>query len=301
MHTPTRMKNAIIRVFTLFAIASAAPAWAQRVEPPIAQTANTDKPHWHFRNVLQARNNRLGAGINFEARWRMPLYDGPESMLLKGSRVDIGAIARVSPASVHHAVFVDYIPIAPLQLRLDVGRLAYLGLFGTVVEYDGPDADWSDEAISNNRPNADPGAGIYWRALARLRLKFGPIVALHDQLFMSFNTSALGTGTYWYESTNDLLIGNPGSIWVMKNTLGYLLYGNLKREFLVIAGHHERYQTTQTDIQRQIAGVVSLYRPRYDWWGHPQFVLLAGAMVEDVYRAGSLYIGGQIITTFDLY
>lgn len=306
LEQPLQTRRRMIQAITLSILASVAtcllalPASAQPIRLPSLDPTTDSKPYWQLRGIVQGRSNQLGIGSNLEARWRTPLYGGSESLLLKGCYLDVGGIARLSPASLHHALFVDYVPIAPLQFRFDVGRLAYFGLFGTVIEYDGPDADWSPEAM-RDRTNPRPGTGLAWRAMAKLRLKFGPVVALHEQLVMSFTMNRLSTGTYWYESINDMLVGQRDQIWAMKNTLGYLVYGDLNREFLVVAAHHERYEAFETDVQRQIAGVVSLYRPRYDWWGQPKFALLAGAMIEDVHRAGSLYIGGQVITTFDIH
>ncbi|MGK0360267.1 MAG: hypothetical protein ACI9U2_002580 [Bradymonadia bacterium] len=276
-----------------------APAGELSIEPP--EPPKVDVPHWRVRNALQGRNNQIGLGMNTRLSYRMPLYPGSKNILLKGSYVDVGGIARISPASLHHGLYVEAVPIAPLQFRFGIGRLAYFGLFGTVIEYPSPDADWSPQALKDNQPMARPGGGLVWRAMGKLRLKFGPVVVLHEQLVVGLRMDALDTGSYWYEPINDMLVGQRDHIWVMKNTLGYLVYGDTSREFLVIGAHHERYQTFKTDLRRQIVGAVSLYRPRYDWWGHPAFALLAGAMVEDVYRQGSLYIGGQIITTFDLY
>jgi hypothetical protein len=295
------MKNSIIRCFAFSCVLFGGPAMAQTYRLPTVQAVDKTKPHWQFRSILQGRNNQLGLGMNLEARWRTPLYGDTQNVLLKGCYLDVGGIARVSPASLHHGLFVEYVPVAPLQFRFGIGRLAYFGLFGTVIEYESPQSDWSPQALLDNQPKAAPGGGMAWRASGKLRLKFGPVVALHEQLLMGFSIDAIPQDSYWYEPINDMLVGQRDQIWAMKSTLGYLLYGQLQREFLVVAAHHESYKAFETKIERQIAGVASLYRPNYDWWGHPQFVLLAGAMIQDVHRDGSLYIGAQIVTTFDIH
>ena len=278
---------------------------AAPVAPVVAKTEAPEPvgkprvPHWRLRNVLQGRNNQLGLGMNTLLHYRIPLYGNSQNILLKGSYVDIGAITRLSPASLHHGLYVEYVPIAPLQFRFGLGRLAYFGLFGTVIEYPSADADWSPDALHDNQPLARPGQGLMWRAMGKLRLKFGPVVALHEQLLIGLRMDTINEGGFWYESINDMLVGQSDKVWVMKNTLGYLVYGDPHHEFLVVGAHHERYATVVSAQERQITGAVALYRPVYDWWGHPSFALLAGAMIQDKYRDGSLYIGGQIITTFD--
>lgn len=292
-------------LFTLLLIAPAlfAPADARAEDGDAAAraapAAKPDAGHWHVYNALQARNNSLGIGNLNRVGYRIPLYGGSDHMLLKGSHVEIGAVSQLSPASLHHGLYVQYQPVAPLQFRFSAIRLAYFGLFGTVIEYDGPKADWSIEKMKSRQPEASPGTGTVFSAEARLQLKFGPIVAMHEQIAMNVSMHSLSTDTYWYESINDLLIGRDDLIWTMKSTLGAVVYGDVSREFLIAGLHHERYQTRETDITRQIVGGVALYRPNTGWWGNPSFAMLAGAMIEDVHRDGSFYIGGQYVTTFE--
>lgn len=255
--------------------------------------------HWRVWNALQARNNSLGIGLLTRAGYRIPLYDSSQHMLLKGSHVELGAQAQLSPASLHHGLYLEYQPLSLLRFRFSALRLAYFGLFGTVIEYDGPKADWSLEEMKKRQPEASPGTGTVFSASAKLQLKVGPIVAMHEQIAMRVHMQSLGTDTYWYESISDLLVGQTDLLWTMKTTLGAVVYGDVNREFLVTGLHWERYQTTETDITRQIVGGVALYRPDRGWWGSPSFALLAGAMVEDVHREGSLYIGGQYVTQFE--
>lgn len=288
-------------LFTLFILI--APLCVHADEAATATTKpETDadaQAHWRIYNAVQARNNTLGIGNLTRAGYRIPLYGGSQNMLLKGSHVEVGAQAQLSPASLHHGVYVQYQPAAPLQFRFSALRLAYFGLFGTVIEYDGPDADWSVDRMQSRQPEASPGTGTVFSAQGKLQLKFGPVVAMHEQILMNVRMHSLDTGTYWYESINDLLIGQNDMIWTMKTTLGAVAYGDISRDFLIAGLHWERYQTRETDITRQILGGVALYRPNPGWWGKPSFALLAGAMIEDVHRDGSLYIGGQYVTTFE--
>lgn len=265
----------------------------------LLSTAHAAEPgHWNVSSALQFRTNRLGLGLLTYSGYRVPLYDS-KSILLSGGYVEAGVVTQLSPASFHPGVYAQIVPITPLVFRFAARKLGFFGLFGTVVEYPDADSDWSAEALDGNESKARPGLGTAWEATGQLRLKFGPVLLLHEQSFVGVQMDRISEGAYWYESVNDLLVARHDRLHIMKATGAVLAYGAMDGEFLVVGGQWESYDAAESGSRRQLAGAVGLWRPQADLWGKPTGALLLGVMLEDKYRQWEPYIGGQLSVTLE--
>lgn len=265
----------------------------------LLSTAHAGEPgHWHLNSNLQFRTNRLGLGLLTYSGYRVPLYDS-DSLLLSGAYAEAGVVTQLSPASFHPGLYAQIAPVTPLVFRFAARKLGYFGVFGTVVEYEDSTSDWSPEALDANEPKAQGSVGSAWEATGQLRLKFGPVLVLHEQSLLGLRMDSIDEGNFWYESVNDLLVARHDRVHVMKATAAGLIQGTLDEEFLVLGAHWESYRAFESGSERQIAGVVGLYRHDADWWGKPTAALLVGVMLEDKYRQWEPYIGGQVGITLE--
>ncbi|MCA9540740.1 MAG: hypothetical protein KC620_17695 [Myxococcales bacterium] len=242
---------------------------------------------FRFSSVLEARANPLGIGVTSELAWRVPLWHS-DNVLLRGAYIEAGAIAQVSPASIHPGLFVRVSPIAPLVFRLSAQQLRYFGLFGNLSEYtDGVDADWSPDQ-RDRAWDEDLGrheTGYLATAQAILQLKFGPALAFFEatQMWVGAN---IADGSAWYESSSDLLVGKTDRINLLKGTVGAVLMGEVSEpEFVIAALHWQGWRTETSEVERQIGGALLLWRPGLWEASQLTFGTLLGVYLDDPYRA----------------
>lgn len=265
----------------------------------LLSTAHAGEPgHWRINSALQFRTNRLGLGLLTYSGYQVKLYDS-DSLLLSGAYAEAGVVTQLSPASFHPGVYAQIAPVTPLVFRFAARKLGFFGLFGTVVEYEDATSAWSPEALDANEPKAEGSIGTAWEATGQLRLKFGPVLALHEQSLLGVRMDSISEGNFWYESVNDLLVARNDRIHIMKTTLAGLIQGSLDTEFLVVGAHWETYEAQESGSKRQILGLAGLYRPDADWWGKPTAAVLVGVMLEDKYRQWEPYLGGQVGITLE--
>lgn len=262
---------------------------------PISVTAARGEGAWRHQSALQGRNNRIGIGIKSYTGYRVRLYD-TDHWLLRDSYIEAGALAALSPASLKPGGYVQLSPVAPLVFRVSAQQLTYFGYFTSLHSLP-EDADWSNEALDEIRHEGEYGTGVALNGMAELRLKFGPVIGLYSNHF-TYLRADVDEGRTWYESTLDLLVAREDGVHAMKASLGALVFGEIQRDFLLLAARWERYITLETEVTRHIVGGVALYRPFPEWWGRPLLALIGGAFADDPYRTGEPYFGGFVQVEF---
>ncbi len=256
--------------------------------PPAAKAADGMLRH---KSLVGLRYNRLGLSWFADQGYRVPLSQS-RSMLLKDTYIEAGATWMLSPANFHPGAYVEAVPLAPLQLRVQASQLRYFGTYTAFHEFaQGTEADWSDEALDAIEDSDDKRheTGVQIDGRATLRLKFGRILALFENRLTYFLIPDMAQANTWYETYSDTLLAREDAIHTMFGTLGFLLWGDTHRDMLLIGARYHRDATFETEVERQILTGAILWRPsRSSWYrgAKPTFGLLAGAYLDDPYRSG---------------
>lgn len=250
---------------------------------------------WRFRVQPQFRIIPKGLDCRLEAAWRAPMWRDRSGLLFDGTYIEIGPIARLSPASLHPGVAVKTVPIAPLELEASVWQLRYFGTFGSLFEYESVDADWSpdqrDKASSEGLGRHETGWAMSFKSV--LRLKVGPIVSLTELVHHWMMAPDVREGHAWYESSTDLLIAREDHVQTINTNLGYLLWGHPSAdEFLLLGLRWEGWRALNSEQERQMLSVLTMWRPGWLEEQHFTIGLLTGVYLDDPYRTGLPYIAG---------
>lgn len=271
--------------------------WA---DSELAQAQLFGPAEFRHSTSVRFRTNRIGIGAFNDTGVRAQLYPKSESMFLKGCYIEGGVVTQLSPAAIHPGLYVQAVPIAPLLLRASMQRLVFFGLFGAVVEYPDVDADWSSDVLSESQSRAQFGGGWFAEGMATLRLKVGPIVAMHEQRlgWLFVDRDNVGADKAWYEPVTDLLMAQEDYLHTMKTTVGALITGHIDHSFWLAGAHWERYSVARSAQLRDILGAVVMTRPVESWVGGSVFGLLGGVLLTDQHRQYEPYIGGFWTITF---
>jgi len=274
------------------------PSPSGEAEAPIVEPAQRKGTGgWRFRIQPQFRVIPKGLDTRFEAAWRAPLWRDRSGLLFDGTYIEVGPIARLSPASLHPGIAVKTVPIAPIELEASVWQLRYFGNFGSLFEYEGVDADWSPEQRS--RASGD-GLGRHETGWAMsfksaLRLKFGPVVWLSDFIHHWMSAPDVMPGNGWYESSSDMLLAREDHVQTINSNLGYLLWGSPSADaFLLLGVRWEGWRALRSEHERQMLSLLTMWRPGWLHERHMTFGLLSGVYLDDPYRTGLPYVAGFV-------
>lgn len=262
---------------------------------PAEPVARKGTGGWRFRVQPQFRVIPKGLDVRLEAAWRSPMWRDRSGLLFDGTYIEVGPIARLSPASLHPGVAVKTVPIAPLELEASVWQLRYFGNFGSLFEYESVDADWSpeqrDRASSEGLGRHETGWAMSFKAV--LRLKLGPVVWLTDFIHHWMSAPDVMEGHAWYESSSDLLLAREDHVQTINSNLGYLLWGHPSAdEFLLLGVRWEGWRSLESAQERQMLSLLTMWRPGWLHEQHFTVGLLTGVYIDDPYRTGLPYIAG---------
>lgn len=244
--------------------------------------------------ALQLRAVPIGLSFLSDVGYRVPLSDS-DSTLLDGTYREIGITNNASPSYMWLGPYVQFLPLAVLELR---GSVQYMGYFGTygylMTPEDQSDPDWSLDAIdrSDDLDLGVPSKGWQVSGSATGRLKVGNIVSL---IPFEYHFVDMAIGETYYESTFDMLLEPTDSYWLLKPMAGYVFQMDSLDSYVLSAFRWEHGQTNRTDVTRDIAQLMGIWKMPGGWWdGHEmQLVVLGGYWVNHPNREGTLYLAGQ--------
>lgn len=291
---PPRLRIALGALCATLVILLAAPAGAvPAANPTIEAPPLKGAGGWRFRAQPQFRVIPKGLDCRLEAAWRRPLWRGRSGLLTDGTYIEVGPVARISPASLHPGVAIKTVPIAPLELEASVWQLRYFGNFGSLFEYESVDADWSPDQRSEAVGRHETGWAMSFKGV--LRLKVGPVVLLSDWVHQWMSAPDVAPGHAWYESSSDLLLAREDHVQTINVNLGYLLWGAPSDdEFLLLGLRWEGWRTLESEQARQMLSLLTMWRPGWLHERHMTIGLLTGAYLDDPYRTGLPYIAGFV-------
>ena len=287
------------------------PAWASADEEESAVSAAASVSQWSFRHesVLGIRATPLGLNVNSLTGFRVYL-SGSESALLRNTYVESGLATGLSPAYLWAGPYIDALPIALLHLRFSAQSMWYLGSLGYLIDApeseDGTPFRWSMPALSDIRSQDDhegvAARGAMLRAVATPRYMRELTGSL--RLVFTAETSWIWMNTTmanrYYEPFHDLLLNPNDRIFSTQPTLGVLLGSQPAETHLLLGVRYEYTNTENSDVERQLLGLVFRWKMPARWGvpGEPVLSGMIGASIahttqgeETQGRVGAPYFG----------
>ncbi len=249
--------------------------------------------------TMQVRAVPIGLSFVSDAGYRLALSDS-ESMLLEDTYLELGATNNASPAYLWGGPYVQLLPLTVLELRASLQYVGYFGNFGyLMVPEDESNPDWS---VSNIRRFGDeklgtPTTGWLATGSATGRMKVGNLVGLVP---FEYRYVDVDLERPFYESTFDLLLEPRDTYWRLAPTVGYAIPFDDLDSYLLPALRWEHAESAGTDVTRDIAQVMALWKLPGEWWsGHAmELVVLGGYWTNHPNRQETFYLAGTFSVTW---
>lgn len=288
------------------------PSHALAEEEAAAERAcERDGLHVCSTTAVALRGTPLGLNVISDLSLRMPLFAGSDSRLFQGAYVEAGPSIGLSPAYAWLGGFVQALPVALLQLRASAQYVNYWGYQGYNIPIEDPSQGWSlsdiGDAQQRDRITMD---GLMLRGQVTPRYRSGRIVVTMETDFVHLAMNDFKRDrnaepgafepVFYHEPYFDIVLEQSDSFLWFKPTLGYLIGRELSNAYLLLAFRWDRLQTSGTDLDRDIAGLVYLWQMPRSWGlrGEPQLSGFLGAFVNHPSRDFAPYFGTQYIMRF---
>lgn len=267
----------------------------------VAAIASPDDDWWIGHAMLGGTLNPRAAGafVGLRRHW---VYHHDERRLFDGLWLDVGT-EWVLSASIRPGVFVEWLPIKILKLKLQYEVWGWLGVqtgLGHGLVFADARAPFDPDTLKARQGEERPGFGQRLTLLPTLQLKLWRIIAFSTAELAAWYVH--GDGGYWLEPINDNLVKRGAIDGVFKNTafLLFQVYG--EGDALVLVGVQDEYvHSFSAGLSRHRLGLVMSVTPFAELWGvnRPTLLGLLGVNLEDENRRHGLYAAVAIRLEMD--
>jgi len=233
--------------------------------------------------------------VGVARRW---LPEDSASPLARGRYLQLGLSANANPAYAQGSASIEWVPLAPFQLRLEYDAFGFFGTNGSLLRFPSASSKFGKAEIDALSGKEESGLGHRVMFNPVLRAQLGWLV-LRNESEASWYRMSARTGWY-YEWEHDTLVGETD--WLLANrTTAFLELWRGRGEARLLAGPmYDLTRAGSADITRHRVGVSAYFEPAGRWLGFDRVRLyaLAGVNVVDRNRPGDPFalfgLGGDI-------
>lgn len=279
------------------------PLPSQGADGQVHLPAPVDDDWWIGHAMLGGTLNPRAAGL-FVGLRRHYVYHRDERRLFDGLSVDVGT-EWVLSASIRPGVFVEWLPIKILKLRLQYELWAWLGVhtgLGHGLVFAGADAPFDPDTLKARQGEERPGFGQRLTFIPTLQLKLWRVVAFSTAELAAWYVH--GDGGYWLEPINDNLVRRGAVDGVFKNSAFLLFQIWQEGEATVLAGLHDEYvHSFSAGLSRHRLGLALSATPFATFLGlnRPTLLSLFGLNLADANRRRELFFAVGLRVELDLF
>jgi hypothetical protein len=216
---------------------------------------------------------------------RWGVEDG-DSAILRGRYLELGASVGANPAYTQAAARVEWVPIAPLQLRVQYDLYGFFGANGALLRFPSASSRFGSDEIKAADGSEKRGLGQRLLLSPVLRARVGPIV-LRSQTDLAWFALSSSEG-WFYEWEYDALIAKRDLVVSNRSTVLFELWRGAGEAILLAGPGYEVTHAARAGITRQRAEGVLFWSPTdgLGFLARPRLFAMAGVNLVDRNRRG---------------
>ncbi len=269
-----------------------------------AQNGEERAPESHSRVTLATdlyvRGNPEGVMLLTGPIYRHT-YSLGSGVLLRDLYIQAGGFVGANPAYGQAAAFVEWVPIAPLQLKAQVDGFGFFGANGARLAFPSADSPYGRDEQSDLRGAEESGIGRRALLSATLRAKLGPVI-LRNQFDAARYRMADEPG-YYLEWEYDTLVAEKDWIFFDRAAAMGVFWAGEGDEILLLGPGYEWTHAHGAGITRHRAELLFYYEPATRWAGfdRPRIFAVAGVNLKDRNREHQPFAVVGVGADFDLW
>lgn len=235
--------------------------------------------------------------------WYRYRYHNDASPLWDGLYVQGGGVLSLNPAYGQLGVYLEWLPVAILQLRAQVDRFSYFGHDGSLLSYSSSSEPYGESDLKRRRGQEISGTASRLMLQPTLRGEYGRFVVENQvsYAFYRFNQYA----PYFWDQEYDTLLKQHDRLFVNDLFMLYDFAPADRNERLLVGPGFELVHALGADLTRKRVGLSCYFEPlpRKSIFGgisHPRYYFQAGVNVRDPNHQGQFYLVGGVGMDLDL-
>jgi hypothetical protein len=262
-------RRTCLMLAAVFAASHSTAAWA---EPAGTRTT----VHADAAARLAPNGVMLFAGVL--RRWSVADGDGA---LLRGRHLEFGGAVGVNPAYTQGGAHVEWVPIAPLQLRAQYDLYGFFGANGALLRFPSASSRFGDDQIKAARGSETSGIGQRLLFSPVLRARLGRVLLRSQTDIAWFALSS--TAGWFYEWEYDTLLARRDLLVSNRTTVLFELWRGAGEATVLAGPGYEVTHAAKADITRQRAEGVLFWSPvdALGSFARPRLFAVAGVNLVD--------------------
>ena len=242
---------------------------------PVAEEALTTV----FADVV-GRYDPAGVMVSAGGARRWSQHDEP-SLMTHGRYAQLGATVGVNPAYAQGSLAAEWVPVAPLQLRLQYDAFAFFGANGALLQFASPHSPFGEDERDALSGKEQTGLGHRVMFSPVLRAKVGRLI-VRNQVDLDWYVLSRSSGWY-YEWEYDTLLDENDWLFANRTTLLVELWRGARDATLLVGPMFDVTRAGAAEITRQRLGASAYWAPASRWLGfdRPRVYALAGVNLSD--------------------
>ena len=240
---------------------------------------------------LEGQSLPAGVDLSGEA-WYRYVYRRDPSRLWDGLYVQGGGALDINPAYGRIGAYVEWLPVAILQLRAQIDRYAFFGTSGSLLIYPDTNAPFGSGDYRDRRGQEVSAQADRFVFQPTLQGSMGPYVLVNQSTYALYDFKR--NGPYFWDQEYDTLLQRHDRLYADDLSLLYSLArpGNAGR--LLLGPSFEAVHASGSNLTRTRVGL-SLYfepwavKPAPGILGRPRIYFQAGVNTHDSNQDGRAY------------
>jgi hypothetical protein len=291
-----RRRFAVSRVFQV--ILTVILAGAARV----ACAASAPGGQYGLEADLEGQYKPAAIDINTEA-WYRYVYHSDPSRLWNGLYIKGGGALDINPAYGRAGAYVEWMPVAVLQLRAQFDRYAFFGSNGSLLVYNDKNAPFGAGQYKARRGQEISGQADRLVLQPTLRGTLGHYVLVNQVTYALYDFKQ--DGPYFWEQEYDTLLKKRDRLYADDLSVLYDFAPAGGDGRLLIGPSFEAVHAFGADLTRTRVGLSLYFEPgagkhTFGYRAKPRIYFQAGINTRDRNRHGQAYALGGIGVELDL-
>ena len=245
---------------------------------------------------LEGQSPPAGVDISGEA-WYRYVYRRDPSRLWDGLYVQGGGALDVNPAYGRMGAYVEWMPIAILQLRAQVDRYAFFGTSGSLLIYTDTTAPFGSGDYRGRRGQEVSAQADRFMLQPTLQGTLGQYVLVNQSTLTLYDFKR--DGPYFWDQEYDTLLQRHDRLYADDLSVLYELVRPGKKGRLLIGPSFEVVHASGADLTRTRVGLSLYFEPRASkhalgFLARPRIYFQAGVNTHDSNQNGRAYFLGGI-------
>ena len=240
---------------------------------------------------LEGQSPPAGVDLSGEA-WYRYVYRRDPSRLWDGLYVQGGGALDINPAYGRIGAYVEWLPVAILQLRAQIDRYAFFGTSGSLLIYPDTNAPFGSGDYRDRRGQEVSAQADRFVFQPTLQGSMGPYVLVNQSTYALYDFKR--NGPYFWDQEYDTLLQRHDRLYADDLSLLYSLArpGNAGR--LLLGPSFEAVHASGSNLTRTRVGLSLYFEPRAvkpapGILGRPRIYFQAGVNTHDSNQDGRAY------------